>query len=684
MNRLARARSPYLRQHAENPVDWYPWGEEAAARARAEDRPLFLSIGYSACHWCHVMAHESFEDEETAAFLNAHFVSVKVDREERPDLDALYLRAVQLMTGQGGWPLSVFLTPSLRPFFGGTYFPPEPAFGRPSFLQVLRGVLRAFRENRAEIERSAEGVAAAVARTFVETPPGPPPGRGARRAAAEALVARLDPAEGGFGAGPKFPQPPLLDFLLDASRSENRPRWAEGVLFALERMAWGGIRDHLGGGFHRYAVDGRWRVPHYEKMLYDNALLASLYAKAHGFSPQRGLLEVAEGILGDLEGSFLTPAGLFRAAFDADSEGEEGRYYLFSASEVRRALGDPWGERVAEVFGLGDGESLEERTLHRTLPDGEAARRYGEAPETFRRGLREALSRLLDVRRGRPAPAADDKVLVDWNALAVCAFLDVYAATGKERYLRRALTTLETLDRLACTRGRLFHLADAGECGPEGFLADHAFLAEAFRRAFSLTGRKSYLLRAAALLELVARDFLDPSTGLLFDTPLKGGDPLRPLPVRDATDGVLPSAQGAAARAARWLGTALGRTDLLDLARGIVEGEGRALAEAPASATALADLADSFAQEPATVVVAAPAPGPEAEAFLRALWRVAPPGTVTVPYWASEWPPQEGEAVPLLLGREVQSGVRAFVCARGTCLPPAATPGEVEALLRGG
>jgi hypothetical protein len=683
MNRLAGERSPYLKQHAENPVDWYPWGEEAAARARAEDRPIFLSIGYSACHWCHVMAHESFEDRETAAFLNAHFVSIKVDREERPDLDALYMRSVQLMAGQGGWPLSVFLTPSLKPFFGGTYFPPEPAFGRPSFRQVLKGVLRAFRENRPEIERSAEGVAAAVARTFVETPPGPPPGRVARRAAAEELASRLDPQEGGWGRGPKFPQPPLLDFLLEASRLENRPEWAEKVFFTLERMAAGGVRDHLAGGFHRYAVDGRWRVPHYEKMLYDNALLASLYAKAHLLSPGRGFLQTAEGILRDLEGAFLAPEGLFLAAFDADSEGEEGRYYLFGASEVRAALGHPWGERVAEVFGLGDGESLEERTLHRTVSDVEAARRYGEDPETFRRGLGEALARLLEVRRRRPAPAADDKILVDWNALAVSAFLDGYGATGEERYLERALGALGALDRLAWTEGRPCHLAGSGEGRREGFLADHAFLAEASLRAFSLTGRKAHLDRASVLLGLIARDFFDPQTGLLFDTPLAGGDPLRPLPVRDSGDGVLPSAQGAAARAARWLGTAAGREDLLELARRIVEGEGGTLASAPDSAPALADLAARLEEEPLTVVVSAAAPGPEATALLLAAWRAAPSGAVVVPFWASEWDSREAGSLPLLRGREVSGDPRAFVCTGGTCLPPAATPEEAEKLLRG-
>ncbi|MGC8763667.1 MAG: thioredoxin domain-containing protein [Acidobacteriota bacterium] len=683
MNRLAGEQSPYLRQHAENPVDWYPWGEEAAARARREDRPVFLSIGYSACHWCHVMAHESFEDEETAALLNAHFVSVKVDREERPDLDAFYMRSVQLMAGQGGWPLSVFLTPSLKPFFGGTYFPPRPAFGRPSFRQVLRGVLRAFRENRDEIERSADGVAVAVARTFLEAPSGPPPGRTARRAAAEELLSRLDPVEGGFGRGPKFPQPPLLRFLLEASLREGRPQWAEQVFFALEKMASGGIRDHLAGGFHRYSVDGAWRVPHYEKMLYDNALLASLYAEAHRHAPGRCFLEVAEGILWDLERSFLSPAGLFRAALDADSEGEEGRYYLFGAAEVRKALGDPWGDRVAEIFGLGDGESLEERTLHRTLSDGEAALRYGEEPEAFRRGLRGALARLLEFRERRPAPAADVKLLTDWNALAASAFLDGYGATGEERYLQRALGVLEALDRLAFLRGRLYHVAGTGKDGPAGFLADHAFLAEASLRAFSLTGQKAHLERASRLLETIARNFFDHESGLLFDTPLAGGDPLRPLPVRDPSDGVLPSAQGAAVRGALWLGTAAGREDLLLLARRVCEGEAGTLAAEPASAPALADLAARLEEESTTVVVSAPAPGPEASALLLAAWRAAPPGAVVVPNWSSEWSPQEAKALPLLEGRRASGAPMAFVCRGGTCLPPVAEAGEVEALLRG-
>jgi len=665
-------------------VDWYPWGEEALRKARAEDKPIFLSIGYSACHWCHVMAHESFENPRVARYLNDHFVSIKVDREERPDLDALYMRAVQILSGQGGWPLTAFLTPGLRPFYGGTYFPPEPGWGRPSFGQVLRGVLEAFKTRRSEVDASAGSVAEAVESSFNPSEEPVPPGSRAEEMALDAILSRMDPERGGFGEGPKFPQPPLLSFLLDAAARRREALPIERVMTTLRRMEAGGIRDQVGGGFHRYSVDGDWHVPHYEKMLYDNAQLASLYFKAFALTGETGFAAVAQEVLADLERTFSEPGGGFIAALDADSDGEEGRYYLWTRDEVIRVVGPEEGRLVADLFGLGEGPALEERTLHRRLAWDQACGWTGEAPAAFRRRIGASLEALRRAREGRVPPGADTKVLTDWNALAAEAFLDGYAATGGPDLLARGLRLLDSIWARAWDGERLHHVWDGERARVPGLLADHAYLAAAEWKAFALTGTSRRFRRVEALLSRVERDFHHPETGRVYDVPLKGGDPALLMPVRDPDDGVLPSAVSVYGRVL-WLWQRLtGSREARTLLDALVASEGGTLAARAGAAPLLAGLASDLASEPVEVVVSAPSLDGEARALLAAAWGASPPGALVVPIVGGEFSPEEAASLALFTGRQPSQSARAFVCRGGTCHLPVESPEEVARLLSGG
>ena len=682
-NHLAGQTSPYLLQHLLNPVDWHPWGEEALAKARGEDRPIFLSIGYSACHWCHVMAHESFEDRRTADFLNAHFVCIKVDREERPDLDALYMRAVQFMTGSGGWPLTVFLTPDLRPFFGGTYFPPEPRHGMPSFLQVAASVDRTYRERRGDVDGAADRLVTAIQASFQGAAGKTAPPAGAAKSSVEALMSRFDEVDGGFGGGPKFPQPPLLSFLLDEAAVEGRPEVAEKVAFTLRRMARGGIRDQVGGGFHRYSVDGEWRVPHYEKMLYDNAQLASLYFKAYGSAGESEFLRVGEAVLSDLAASFAAPGGGFVAAHDADSEGEEGRYYLWTPEELDGVLGQGDGRLAASLFGIGEGESLEARTLHQTGSLEELSARLGEKPEVLRRKMDGILSRLGEARRGRVPPGVDTKVLTDWNALAASAFLDGYAATGEGRHLRTGLATLDAAWSRCWTGGSLHHVWDGKRARVEGLLADHAFLARAEWRAFEVTGDPRHLERVRLLVAAVLDRFRDASSGRFYDSPVRGGDAGLLIPVRDVDDGVLPSALGVMARVFWDWGRLTDDAAVRAALESIVEGESSSLASQPGAMPLLAGLASARARASVEVVVAAPALDGAPGLLLAAAIREAPPYALVVPLAADRMDEAEARRYPLLEGRYPEGRACAYVCVGSTCRRPVETVEELSAELRG-
>ncbi|MCS7095060.1 MAG: thioredoxin domain-containing protein [Thaumarchaeota archaeon] len=508
-NRLATAKSQYLLRHAHNPVDWYMWGEEAFERARAEDKPIFLSIGYLACHWCSVMERESFEDEETAKLLNRHFVAVKVDREEHPHVDEYYMRAVQLMTGTGGWPLTVFLTPDLKPFYGGTYFPKEPRYGLPSFKQVLQAVLNAWKSRREEIETEAERVDRLVRETFALPRP-----RGVVASANEALTAAFDQLVmlfdedyGGFGTAPKFPQ---VGLLLVAARHSllTGNSVSMGILTrTLNSMMRGGIMDQVGGGFHRYAVDRAWRVPHFEKMLYDNALLLLAYSEGYLLTGKRDYARVVRMTIEFLMRELRSESGGFCSSLDAESEGEEGRYYTWSYSELLETFGEEQGKKIARFFGATEPGNFEagRNVLF-------AAGDFSELAAELNVGVDEALSlirdRLMKARSLRVKPERDEKVIACWNGLAVSGLSLASVALEEPRYLNEAQSVMDSLTGLLIDGRHLWRYWMEGRGEVEGRSEDYAAIGRAAFDLWSLTGEEKYLELAATMMDVLLDRFV--------------------------------------------------------------------------------------------------------------------------------------------------------------------------------
>ncbi|HUQ78610.1 MAG TPA: thioredoxin domain-containing protein [Patescibacteria group bacterium] len=516
-NRLAGETSPYLLQHAHNPVDWYPWGAEALARARAEDKPIFLSIGYAACHWCHVMERESFEDAVTAADLNRDFVAIKVDREERPDLDQVYMGAVQAMTGQGGWPMSVFLTPDGQPFYGGTYFPPEPHHGLPSFRQVLSGAARAWREQRLEVVAAGKRLVETLVEQNRLPTDGSLPTPDGLAAIVDTLRSRFDSLNGSWGGAPKFPQPMTLDFLLRRmAAGDARP--TAMVRHTLDRMADGGIRDQLGDGFHRYATDPIWLVPHFEQMLYDNAQLARTYLRAWAVTREARYRDVAIGVLEYLLRELRRDDGSIAASQDADTDGVEGSTFTWTAAEIREVLGDD-APLFTSTYGVRDEGNWEGRTILSRLQP--AAAEDGSVDAGREARLAAARSRLLERRMTRPQPARDDKALAAWNGLAIGAFADagrMLPGEDGQRYRSAAIAAAEAiLGGLRGPDGRLRRSWKDGRSTGEGVLEDYADLADGLLALYEATFDERWFVTARELADTILDHFADPAGGF-FDT----------------------------------------------------------------------------------------------------------------------------------------------------------------------
>jgi uncharacterized protein len=501
MNALARETSPYLLQHKDNPVDWLPWGPEALARAREEDKPILVSIGYSACHWCHVMERESFEDAETAALMNARYVCVKVDREERPDVDAIYMEAVQAMTGHGGWPLNVFVTPDQVPFYGGTYFPPEPRHGMPSWRQVLAAVADAWEQRRDEVTEQGQRMAGRLQGAALLQPSQQALDARSLDTAEVALSRSFDHQWGGFGGAPKFPPHSALDFLL--KRGERRM-----ALTTLHAMRSGGIYDQVGGGFARYAVDRTWTVPHFEKMLYDNALLARVYLHGFQVSGDERLRRTCEETLGWMAREMLGPEGAFFSALDADSEGVEGRYYVFTVEQLRAALDPADAEAAIAWFGASEEGNFEgSNVLEARGPEPDAA---------TRERIRE---RLFEVREQRVPPGLDDKRLAAWNALAIGAFAEAGAVLGRVDLIdvaRRAATFV--VEQMRAPDGRLLRTSDGRTAKLNAYLEDHAFLLEALLDLYEATFEERWFAEARGVAEAILDRFHDAERGGFFST----------------------------------------------------------------------------------------------------------------------------------------------------------------------
>jgi uncharacterized protein YyaL (SSP411 family) len=511
-NRLANETSPYLLQHAHNPVDWYPWGEEAWAKAREEDRPVFLSIGYSACHWCHVMERESFEDPAIAAILNEEFVAIKVDREERPDVDSIYMQAVQMMTGHGGWPMSMFLTPSGNPFFAGTYFPPEERHGMPSFRRVLEHVANVYNSRRADVEESANEVQAALASQLRVQ------GRGSfDRAALDAAAARTasnyDAVHGGFGGAPKFPPSMSLEFLMQVAHRNDDARLREILVHTLTKMARGGMYDQVGGGFHRYSVDARWLVPHFEKMLYDNALLARLYTRAWQWTKDPFFAQIANDILGYVTREMTSPDGAFYSTLDADSEGVEGKFYVWTRAEVMELLGDREGRVFCALYDITeDGNWEGHNILNVPREPASVAADMGVTLEQLADIALRGKCKLYGVRAKRVWPGRDEKMLAGWNGWMLAAFSEACIAFGRyDDVVRKNADFLLT----RIVDGRLTRHAKI-----PGLLEDYSGVAWGLTIAYEATGERRYLDAARGLIDQILARFRDEEHGGFYDTPV--------------------------------------------------------------------------------------------------------------------------------------------------------------------
>jgi uncharacterized protein YyaL (SSP411 family) len=653
-NRLAEETSPYLLQHRDNPVEWFPWGEDALARAHELDRPLLLSVGYSACHWCHVMERESFEDAETAAYMNEHFVNIKVDREERPDVDALYMEAVQAMSGQGGWPMTVFCDPDGVPFYGGTYFPPDEGRGMPSFRMVMEAVVDAFENRRDELRERAPETRTRLGAIGAIAPSGEAPGTDLLETAVATLLDAADMERGGFGGAPKFPPASALELLL--ARSIDDP-----VERTLDAMMAGGIYDQVGGGFARYSVDATWLVPHFEKMLYDNALLSRAYL--HGWQAlgharyRRACEETLDWALREMRG----PEGGFYSALDADSEGEEGRFYVWTADELRAVLGDR-ADAIAGFYGVSATGNFEGRNvLH--LAGG------ASAPEPA--GLAEARRALLDARSERVKPGLDDKRLASWNALMLASLAEAGAVLGREDYLDAARACAEFILRdLSNEAGHLLRTYKDGEGRLNAYLEDHAFLLEGLLTLYEATFEPRWFEVARALADTAIARFGDPEHGGFFST----SDDHEALIARrkEIGDHPIPSGNAAAALGLLRLEALTGERAYGERAEGVLRLFARA---APRQPDAFAHLlrALDFQLSPTKEVALIGDELAELTAVVRSSYR---------PHIVLAGGPEGTDTPPLLADRpQIDGRPTAYVCEHFTCQAPVTTREHLVDLL---
>ncbi len=657
MNRLADQSSPYLLQHKDNPVDWWPWCEEAFELARAEDKPIFLSIGYSSCHWCHVMAHESFEDTVTAEVLNSHFVPIKVDREERPDIDALYMESVQVLTGSGGWPLSVFLTPDGRPFYAGTYFPPRGTGRTTSFTGVLSALSNAWENRRQEVEKQADDISRAIAQKNevektnfnIDIARGPD----FLEAAALRLLENFDSVWGGFGSPPKFPQPALLELLLHHHITTRSQETLDAAVMTLDAMSSGGIYDHIGGGFARYSVDERWLVPHFEKMLYDQAQMAKIYAFGWAVTKNPNWLQVVTETVGYVLRELHEPGkGLFSSQ-DADSEGVEGKYYLFSAEEIKAILGSDAVEFI-EHFGVTEKGNFDGSNILYLPRRGELSR----SPS-----LEESRKKVLAARRNRVPPGLDDKVILEWNAMFVSALAQIGFLAGRDDWIRECEDLLKFLESNLLINGRWMRVWRAGTVSQPAFAADYAQLVDCYTRTYEATGKARYLESATEYAKELIDLFEDKEDGGFFTS---GTDQEKLiLRTKDLFDGATPSTNSVASHALARLSKLTDRGDFRDSSMRVIDLLDEGIAHHPGAFPLLVHTLSLLNGNSQEIVI----PGYVVDliAQLRGRWL---PDTVIAF--------GEGLDSPLWKDREVGN---AYICRGFSCLQPISQASELSIAL---
>ena len=680
-NRLIKETSPYLLQHAHNPVDWFPWGEEALEKARAEDKPILLSIGYSACHWCHVMERESFENEEIARMMNENFINIKVDREERPDLDQIYMNAVQLMTRHGGWPMTVFLTPEGVPFYGGTYFPPEDRYNMPGFPRILTAISEAYRTRPDEVTETAVTMLGELRRMD------------AARASNEAISTELleraraqiargyDEKHGGFGSAPKFPAPMNLQFLLRTFYRTGDTEAFKMVEHTARRMAEGGMYDQLGGGFHRYSTDAQWLVPHFEKMLYDNALLSRLYLHMYQQTGEDFYRRIAEETLDYVLREMTDERGGFYSTQDADSEGHEGKFFVWTPEEVKEILGDEEGSLFCSFYDITPGGNFEGKSIP-NINDSLEEVALGEKVDTEH--LRGVLARgrkaLFEARERRIKPGRDEKVLTAWNGLMLASFAEGCAILGRSDYREAARKNARfVLDNLR-REGLLLRTYKDGQAKLNGYLEDYSFLADGLILLYEATGELEWLEEALGIVERMIEEFWDEDEGGFYYT----GRSHEELIVRskDYFDNATPSGNSVAADVLLRLGLLLGREDYPRKAVTIFRLLRNPVERYPSAFGRLLCAFDFYLSSPKEIAILGDTESPDTQSLLREVWnRYLPNKVVALSAGGDE---RAAELVPLLRGRaSIDGRPTAYVCEHYACQRPVTTPGELAAQLEG-
>ncbi len=672
MNRLQYETSPYLLQHANNPVDWYAWKEEAFAAAKREDKPILVSIGYSTCHWCHVMEHESFEDQETADFMNAFFINIKVDREERPDVDQIYMEACQLITGNGGWPLNCFLLPDKTPFFAGTYFPPDPKHGRPSWLQVLNNMFRAYRDRRETVEKQAKRLMDTIrsgrqqfqAVELLEQTNEQVFNPVLIQNIFHKLKDQFDQLNGGFGGAPKFPGSMNLSYLLDYYHYTNDQLAADHVHFTLQKMIGGGIYDQLGGGFARYSVDNAWLIPHFEKMLYDNALMIGVIADAHKQQPNTLYIHAIKQSLAFVDRELSSPDGGFYSALDADSEGEEGTYYVWSQKEIEELLGVE-AALFSDFYGTSTKGNWEGKNiLWQAKPLKEVAESYKLSESELEERLAKSRKILFDYRDKRIRPGLDDKHLLHWNALMITAYCKAYKALGDEQYKERALKAIDFVQKnFVRENGSLWHTYKEGKAQYDAFLDDYAFWIAALLEAYTITFDLNFIDQSTTYLDFVITHFFDETDNLFYFTSAQQKD--IPLRRKELFDNALPSGNSTMALNLHQLSIIKDNKEWATMAEKMLKPMTESVGRYPGAFGRWVKgmIYQTYSSNEVAII------GENAKTMAMEIQKSFFPNTIIMAHESGDI-----EAYPLLKGRKAEKETLIFVCRNYQCQLPVKTP----------
>ena len=678
-NRLIHETSPYLLQHAHNPVDWYPWGEEAFAKAKNENKPLLLSIGYSACHWCHVMEQESFENEKIAALMNDLFVSIKVDREERPDLDEIYMNAVQMLTGRGGWPMTTFLTPDGNPFYGGTYFPPEDRNGMPGFPRILMGVAQAYREKAQDVEKSVKQTLAALQRMSESQETERVFSSDAIGKCAEQISRAYDSDHGGLGQAPKFPNAGVYELFLRHYYHSKSQRYLEMVLHTLTKMGQGGIYDHLGGGFHRYSVDAKWLVPHFEKMLYDNAQLVRTYSHAYCITKEPFHKQIVDETVTYLLREMLHAEGGFYSTQDADSEGEEGKFFVWTPREVNEVLGEEEGEIFCRIYDVSEQGNFEEKNiLHPILTVEQASKFFRQDQGEIEALIADGKRQLFLEREKRVKPFRDEKIITSWNGLMLSGLAEAIKISPQPPYVEAANRTIDFIFTRLYRAGRLFHTYKDGKAKQHGYLDDYSFLALGLCDFYEATFDRAALARAEELTEIMLREFWDDAGGAFFYTG-KSHELLisRTKPV---FDGSIPSGNAAASQLLLRFYHLTGKEDYLKRAEKVLRSYYDVMESQPFGFTHMLCALDLYLIKPKEIVVVGKREdATTAELLSEIQSHYLPNNTLQLVAPDTSLEPVS----PLLVGkRQIDGKPTVYICENFTCSAPITTVGELHTALQ--